>query len=400
MKLSPSQEKILVTLLVGIQFCHILDFVIMMPLAPLFMRKLSIGTDQFSQLISAYSFASGVIGILVISFIDKFQRKSLLITMLIGFIFSTYYCGISEDYYHFLIARCLCGFFGGVLTTITFTIISDLIPEERRGKVIGIVMSAFSIASVGGVPLGLFIATKFSWPYAFHTIVAISIIILLLSLIYVPRYPLPEKDKATLIQTFANYFNLLKNKSYAQGIWAIFFLSISAFLIIPFLSPYFVFNCGFEEDHLQYIYLVGGFFTIISSRIIGALTDLKGPKLIYTIVCLLSFLPILIVTNTAPREIYIILLLTTFFMTLVSGRFVPMMTIASLLPSGKDRASYLALVNTIRSFGMALSTFLAGKIVTTNSEGLIQNYSMAGTYCIILTFISLIIVSKIKVKSV
>ncbi len=59
-----------------------------------------------------------------------------------------------------LAARVVTGAFGGVLGGIAMAIIGDVFPDERRGRATGILMSAFSLASVLGVPFGLFLGTS------------------------------------------------------------------------------------------------------------------------------------------------------------------------------------------------------------------------------------------------
>ena len=55
-------------------------------------------------------------------------------------------------------------------------IIGDVVPDERRGRAMGLVMSAFSFASVMGVPLGLFLASLSDWHTPFYILAALSIV--------------------------------------------------------------------------------------------------------------------------------------------------------------------------------------------------------------------------------
>lgn len=75
-------EKALIAILFAIQFTHIMDFVIMMPLGPKFMRFFSIGPSEFSIVVSAYTFAAAIAGIVASFFMDLFDRKSWLFSIL------------------------------------------------------------------------------------------------------------------------------------------------------------------------------------------------------------------------------------------------------------------------------------------------------------------------------
>ena len=54
MEIRPIRETPLLVLLAGIQFTHILDFMIVLPLGPQFMRLWGIDTHQFALLVSVY----------------------------------------------------------------------------------------------------------------------------------------------------------------------------------------------------------------------------------------------------------------------------------------------------------------------------------------------------------
>ena len=57
-------ERALLLLLAAVQFTHIVDFMILMPLGPQLMRELHIGLGHFSALVAAYKISSGVVGLL------------------------------------------------------------------------------------------------------------------------------------------------------------------------------------------------------------------------------------------------------------------------------------------------------------------------------------------------
>src|SRR3712207_1574127 len=62
--LSPKQERHFLLVLSAIQFTHILDFMIMMPLGPQLIRVLQIDTHQFGLLLSSYTFTAAASGLL------------------------------------------------------------------------------------------------------------------------------------------------------------------------------------------------------------------------------------------------------------------------------------------------------------------------------------------------
>ena len=83
---SPQRERFFLFTLAGIQFTHILDFMIMMPLGPQFIKALSINTHQFGLLLSSYTFAAAIAGVFATYYVDRFERRQLLLRLYICFI--------------------------------------------------------------------------------------------------------------------------------------------------------------------------------------------------------------------------------------------------------------------------------------------------------------------------
>jgi predicted MFS family arabinose efflux permease len=200
-----SSEKLFILTLALIQFIHILDFMVMMPLGPHFIRDFSIDAGQFSFLISAYTFSAGFVGFLGSFFLDKFERKKIVLVLLCGFILGTLFCALSPTFYLLLVSRIVTGAFGGVLSAAVLALIGDSIPEQRRGQAMGVVMSAFSVASVIGVPSGLYMANLFSWKAPFYLIVITGVFVFILALKAIPvsKFVLRDTDSTdnALLQT-------------------------------------------------------------------------------------------------------------------------------------------------------------------------------------------------------
>ena len=175
---APAREWSILAILVGVHFIHIMDFMIMMPLGPQFMRLFEITPPQFGFLVSIYTFSAGLCGFFAAFVIDRFDRKTVLIVLCGGFAAATLLCALAPNYPMLLAARAVAGAFGGMMGAVVFSIIGDIIPEYRRGAATGTVMSAFSLAAVLGLPIGLFLANLSDWraPFFFLTVLGVLII--------------------------------------------------------------------------------------------------------------------------------------------------------------------------------------------------------------------------------
>src|SRR6185436_16897149 len=104
--------------------------------------------------------------------------KRALLGLYAGFTVATMFCALAQTYHLLVAARALAGAFGGVTGALILAIVGDVVPELRRGAAMGLVMSAFSIANICGVPLGLVLASHFNWHVPFFALAGLSAIVL------------------------------------------------------------------------------------------------------------------------------------------------------------------------------------------------------------------------------
>jgi predicted MFS family arabinose efflux permease len=147
--------------------------------------------------VSAYGIAAGLAGILVSIFLDRMDRKNVLLGVYAGFTLATLFSGLISNYPLLVAGRTLAGGFGGVLGALIFAVVADVIPEERRGAAIGLVMSSLAMAFVFGVPLGVSLAMQLSWRIPFFALAGLSFLIWGLAVRYLPsiRMPIAEANE-------------------------------------------------------------------------------------------------------------------------------------------------------------------------------------------------------------
>src|SRR5450755_1933719 len=106
-------EWALLLVLATVQFTHVLDFVIMMPLGPMLQDDLHISPedfpDKFSSIVSAYGFSAGIMGLLAAQLLDCFDRKRSLLVLFSGFAVGTLLCALAPNYTVLLIGRAVAG---------------------------------------------------------------------------------------------------------------------------------------------------------------------------------------------------------------------------------------------------------------------------------------------------
>src|SRR5579863_8645094 len=175
--LSASRERSLLWLLALTQFTLIMDFMVMMPLGPQIMHAFQITPAAFATAVSTYSWCSGLSGLLAATYIDRFDRRRLLLAVYALFALSNLACAIATSYPMLLAARAFAGITGGVLGSVIMAIVTDVIPVARRGAATGTIMTAFSLAAVAGVPAGVLLGAHFGWFTPFVWLALVSVVI-------------------------------------------------------------------------------------------------------------------------------------------------------------------------------------------------------------------------------
>ena len=187
----------LLLVLAAINFTGVVDFLIIMPLGPQYMRVFNIASAQFGLMISAYAITAGLAGILAGIYLDRMDRKKALLGIYAGFTLATLLCGLDPNYPLLLVGRAVTGGFGGVLGALILAIVADAIPERRRGSAMGLVMSSVAMGFVFGMPIGVFLAAHLSWHLPFLALAGLSSLIWSIAARFLPsiRVPLAEAER-------------------------------------------------------------------------------------------------------------------------------------------------------------------------------------------------------------
>ncbi|MEY4616214.1 MAG: hypothetical protein RJB66_1174 [Pseudomonadota bacterium] len=397
LKITFSQhEKLLMVILGAINFSHIVDFMVMMPLGPQLMRLFSISPHEFGLLVSSYTFMAAISSFVSSLFIDKFDRKTALLFFYLGFAISTIACAVSTNYSFLLLSRAFCGAFGGVLSSLVFAILGDTINPERRASAMGLVMISFSVASVFGIPFSLTLANKYDWHSPFMFLGIISAFISVFIALRFPSMKNHLKGPGGIHEPFATVKHVLSNPSQLFALAFIFAVVFGQFSMIPFMSPSFVANGGLQETDLPLIYLLGGIISMVSSPLFGRLADSFGKALIYRISALVSIIPIFLITNLSISPRWVILTISSSFFFVMGGRMVPASAIMTTAATPRYRASFMSMSSSVQQLGSSLASYIAGLIVIKNTQGQLENYSTVGFITIALTLLSIFLVGKIK----
>jgi predicted MFS family arabinose efflux permease len=388
------REWWLLAVLAAVQFCHIVDFVIIMPLGPQLMRAFRITPREFGLIVSAYTFSAAISGLAAASVMDRFDRKRALLVLLGGFGVGTLACAFAPGYHFLLAARVLAGAFGGVLAGVVFAVIGDQIAPERRGVATGIIMAGFSAASILGLPMGLWFAARSGWHMPFLVLAGITAAVLLFALFALP--PMRGHVPAERRSPWSVIGEVVREPAHLNAFALTVMLMFGGFTISPFISPYLVSNVGLKESDLSYVYLAGGIFTLVVGPVVGRLSDRFGHVRVFMVAALLSIVPLVVVTNLPRVPLWAALAVTTAMMGGFSARMVPSMALITGSVEPRRRGAFMSVNTSIQQMGAGLASFGAGLIVGGSAEAGITRYPVVGAVAAVATLATLPLAARLR----
>jgi predicted MFS family arabinose efflux permease len=392
---APSPRELLLLLtLAGMQFTNILDFMIMMPLAPVFMRLFALDPQHFGFLVSAYTFAAAASGFVAAFWIDRFSRRRSLLTVYTGFVIATALCGIAPNYPLLLAARIVAGIFGGVIGALVLTIVADVVPFARRARATALVAAAFALSAVLGVPFGLWFATHYSWRAPFLALAMLSVFMGFAAWRLVPPLDAHVGERRAPLAQLKAIFGV-PNHLRAFGFMVA--LMTSVFLVIPFIAAYNVANVGLAESDLPYIYFAGGFTTLFTAQIIGYLADRYGKRKIFTILAFISIVPILVMTHLPRVPMAQVIAVTVLFFVFVPGRFGPATALVTGSVAPRLRGSFMSFNSAIQQLGAGFASFAAGLIIGRGADGALTRFDWAGFLAVAATLAAIALAQRIRI---
>jgi predicted MFS family arabinose efflux permease len=383
-----SYQKLVVAILALLQLTIVLDFMLLAPLGALVMPALRITPSQFGLVVSTYAFSAGVSGVLTAGFADRFDRKRLLLCFYAGFVAGTVLCAFASTYTMLLIARMITGLFAGVVASVSFAIITDLFPLEKRGRVMGIVQTSFAASTVLGLPVALVLSTRWGWNMPFYMIAAVSTAVAVL--IQTRLQPVDEHlrhhpDRSPL----HHLLQTVVNRRYIQGFLTTGLLSVGGFMLMPFISVFTVNNIGLPLERLPLVYLITGAFSLVAGPLIGRASDKYGKLQVFTFGCALTVLMVLIYTHLHTTPLWMLCTIMVLMQVGIFSRIISASALMSALPRAADRGAYMSVSSSLQQVAGGVASVIAGLIVVQAPGGELLHFDTLGFVLVCTTAISL-----------
>ncbi|MBZ4422168.1 MFS transporter [Myxococcus sp. RHSTA-1-4] len=376
-------ERALVFLIGAVQFVNILDFVMVMPLGPDFAKGLGIAASHIGTIGGAYTAAASVAGVVGGYFLDRFDRRKALAVAMLGLVVATAAGGLATGFATLLLARVAAGLFGGPATSLSLSIIADLVPVERRGRALGAVMGAFSVASIIGVPLALRMASWGGWQLPFFLVAGMGLLVVAGAIFFLPPvrgHLTPERQAVKPV----GVLELLGRRDVQLSYLMTAVVMMAGFLIIPNISAYVQQTLGYPRDSLELAYFVGGLVSFFTLRVAGPLVDRYGAFRVGTVGSVLTLLSTYVGFVAYPKWLPVPVLFMA-FMLAMGTRNVAYNTLASRVPENPVRARFMSLQSAIQHMAAAVGAFLSVQLLTDLPDGTLGGMARVAGVSMLLT---------------
>jgi predicted MFS family arabinose efflux permease len=388
------RQWILLFILAAVQFMNMVDFILIMPLAPHLDKDLGIGTKQFGVVVAVYGGAACVAGLLLASFLDRFDRKRSLLGLFAGFTLGTFLCAFAPSYEWLLVGRAVAGGFGGVAAATVLAIVGDAYPDQRRGLATGAVMSAFSVASIVGVPAGLMLASYpgFGWRAPFVVLAAASVLVWLVACWAVPvlrGHLIDGRHKLGLWEVGSRPAHL---RAYALMLCVVF----GGCLIGPYIAVHLVKNIGVADEEVPLVYFVGGLATLFTTNLVGRLADRFSRLWVFRVMALATMVVMLILAWLPHgTPLFWTIAVTTLLMIVSSGRMVPAKAMVTGASAPRYRGTFLSINSSVEQLGLFLAPLFAGLFLI-DTDGRLEGYTTVALLSGVVVLVTLVLAGLVR----
>ena len=321
------QTKISVHLAMLINMLSIGTLMMVMPLGPDLVRELGMEASHVGYISGGATLAAALSGFVSAPWLDRFDRKRALITLLV---------------LRFALLLS-CAWATGPNQLIAIFVLSGLVAGP---------MGAILI-----IPLALECSIRWNWTAPFFLLGGTGLLLALLCQLLLPKPAVVERPKASIRSLLGSRLCLV-----ALGITSL--QMFGHFLLVPHFATYFEFNLDFPRPHLGLLYLLGGVASLAAMRIGGAWID-RGSAVTVVLVSsgCLSLVTLLGFAAPVGISLYVIF---TLFMALSAVRTNSTMTIAAGVPHAHQRAAFMAFQGTVSNVAAGLGSLFSARYL---SEG-------------------------------
>ncbi|MDN5603205.1 MAG: MFS transporter [Staphylococcus equorum] len=325
-------------------------------LIPQIAERFGVSTSTAGWLVSIFAIGIAISGPIMPLLLSKLERKKVMIIVLLIFIISNIISVFTTSFTVLLIARVIPAIFHPVYIALAFSVASDSVNSKDAPKAVARVFIGVSAGMVVGVPIVNFLATQFNLSIALSFFALVNIIVLILTLIFIPKMPTKKSV------TYGTQLSVLKRPLTWISILVSILFNAAIFGVYSYLTDYLNIVTEAPSHYVSIILFLYGISNILGNIIAGKLLT----SIPQTAIFLLPFALIIIYVSMFGLGSFLIqmAIISIFWGTLAGiSANITQYVITSSAPDAPDLSNgiFLSAVNS----GTTIGTFIGGIFITT-----------------------------------
>jgi len=260
-----------------------------LPLIALFIAAFAFGTAEFviagvlpevatglgvtipvaGYLVTGYAIGIAVGGPLLAVATKKFSRKTLILVLGAIFTLGQVLCALSPNFEMLMAARVLVAVVHGTYFGIAAVVAVSLVPEDKRGFAVALILSGLTVSNILGVPGGTAIGNALGWRATFWAVGVLGLVATFAIALYLPS----SAGAATTSGSFAREFKVLGRQQIVTSLFIVILVMIGQYSLFTYIAPLLREVSGFDALTVPWILLLYGVGSTIGVFIGGRLAD-------------------------------------------------------------------------------------------------------------------------------
>jgi DHA1 family bicyclomycin/chloramphenicol resistance-like MFS transporter len=320
---------------------------------------------------------------------DRYGRKPIILLGLLIFIIGSILCLWTISYKFLIVGRFLQGLGAAAPATLSFLIIADSYALKTQQYLMGILNGLMNLA-VGAAPVaGSYITMYFHWQGNFIVLLLLGLIVLIMTVFFIPNHQLPKHKEAISI---GGYIPVFQSKPLMLLILHIVFSFLPYWIFLGMSSILYIKDLGVSLSQYGYYQGAWAFIFALGSILCGLIInkyDHKKMLYISSLICALGLIIIVLVTFLDSNNP---LLITLAFLPFNIGGIIPGIILypicLNFIRQAKGRVS--ALIHMARLILTALGLELTGYFY----QGSFQNIGIIISGFVFISVINLFFILK------
>ena len=236
-------------------------------------RDLGVGIPVAGQLVTVFAVVYGVSAPILAAATGRIPRRRLLVSALLAFAAGNALAATARGFGTMLASRIVVALAGSLFLPSALSLAVGLSSPRRRGRALSTIMVGLNLATVLGVPLGVWIASAWGWRWVFASIAAAG-----LATAAMVRGMLPESVPPEGPGRFADRVAVLREPGVLRGLAFTGTVLVGAFSVYTYLAEILRCTSGVDPSRLGWLLVVFGAFSTIGAWAGGRMADRMEPR--------------------------------------------------------------------------------------------------------------------------